>query len=489
MNGSPISASDLVALNPEITLTLGACLILVWSAFGKARENRRLFPSLALATVLAALAGVLYGLPPQIAAGDGSAFAGQLAVDTYGSFFAVLFLVTAALAIAASGKFLDDESAHHPEYYFFMLTALVGMMIMARGADLISIFVGLELQALSVYVLVGYLRADRRSNEAALKYFILGGLASGIFVYALSLVYAVAGVTSLDGIRMALGDAEMASNPILIIGLILLVVALAFKVAAVPFHLWAPDAYTGAPTPVTLFISVASTAAAFAMMMRILFVAFAPVTGSWSALLAVLSLATMTFGNVAALSQDNIKRMLAYSSIAHAGYALMGVVAGTERGIAATMYYLAAYAFMNVGAWSMILLLRRQGLVTDRLEDFSGLGQRSGWAAGAMILFLLSLGGIPPTIGFLGKWYVFGAAIDAGWAWLAVAGALNAAVSMYYYLRIAVAMYMREPSDEVSLVRSLPLNLTLALTAAVTVLGVLWATPIVDWVRSSTLIF
>lgn len=489
MDGLPISTSDLAALNVEITLTIGACLILVWSAFESARKKTGLFAGLALATVVAGLAGALFGLPAQIAAGNSSAFSGQIAVDAYGTFFAVLFLVTAALTIAASGRFLDDENSHHPEYYFFMLMALVGMLLMARATDLISIFVGLELQALSVYVLVGFLRADRRSNEAALKYFILGSLASGVFVYALSLVYAVAGKTSLAAISVALGDPAMASSPILVLALILLVVALAFKVAAVPFHLWAPDAYTGAPTPVALFISVASKAAGFAMLVRILFVAFGTMADSWTPLLAVLSVASMTFGNVAALSQDNIKRMFAYSSIAHAGYALMGVVAGTELGITSTMYYLFAYTFMNIGAWSMIMLLRRQNVAGDQISDFAGLAQRSGWAAGTMLVFLLSLGGIPPTIGFLGKWYVFGAALDAGWTWLAVIGALNAAVAMFYYLRIVVSMFMQQPDSDVTLVRSLPLNVTLAVSAVVTVLGVLWATPFVDWVRNSSLPF
>lgn len=487
MDGIPFPLSDLAALNAEITLTIGASIILLWGALDRNRANARTFAWIATVTVGAALLGVLTGLPPQIEAGNTSAFSGQLIVDPFGSFFAVLVLLTALMAIAASGRFLDDEKAHEPEYYFFMLTALIGMLIMVRGADLISIFVGLELQALSVYVLVGYLKGDRRSGEGGLKYFILGGLASGVLVYALSLVYAVAGATSLDGIGNALADPDLGGSLILKLGLVLLVVALGFKVAAVPFHLWAPDAYTGAPTPVTLFISVASKAAAFGMMARILLVGFAPVADEWTALLAVLSVTTMTFGNVAALSQDNVKRMFAYSSIAHAGYAMIGLVAGTVAGLTAMMYYLLAYAFMNVGAWSMVLLLRRQGLAGDQVEDFAGLGRRSAWAAAAMMIFLLSLGGIPPTIGFLGKWYVFGAAIDAGWGWLAVAGAVNAAISMYYYLRIAVYMYMREPSDDVSLVQSLPLNLTLAVTAVITVLGVFWATPLVDWVRSSTL--
>jgi len=490
MENMPFALSDLASLNGEITLAIGACVVLVWGAFaprGNRTGNR--FGGVTLLFVLAAMAGVMYGLPGQIANGVTSAFSGQLAVDGFGSFFSALFLVAAALAIGASFRFLDDEDAHAPEYYFFMLTSLIGMMIMARAADLISLFVGLELQALSVYVLVGYLTKDRRSTEAGLKYFILGGLSSGIFIYALSLVYAVTGTTNLEAIGTSLSVPGTTDNPILILGLILLVVSLAFKVAAVPFHMWAPDAYSGAPTPISLFISVASKAAAFAMMIRLLFVAFGPMAASWTALLAVISVATMTFGNIAAVTQDNVKRMFAYSSVAHAGYALMGVVAGTAYGITAAMFYLFAYTFMNIGAWGMIVLFRREGMPCDRVEDFAGLIHRNGWAATGMVIFLLSLGGIPPTIGFLGKWYVFGAAIDAGYGWLAVVGALNAAISIFYYLRLVKTMFISEVDADVTLVNSMPLNVTLALSAAVTLLGVILATPFLEWVQSAALPF
>jgi NADH-quinone oxidoreductase subunit N len=486
----PFAMSDLASLNAEITLTIGACVVLVWGAFARrGNEAGHRFAWVTLLFVLAAMAGVMIGLPVQIANGVTSAFSGQLAVDAYGSFFSALFLVAAALAIGASFKFLDDEDAHDPEYYFFMITSLIGMMIMARAADLISLFIGLELQALSVYVLVGFLKEDRRSTEAGLKYFILGGLSSGIFIYALSLIYAMTGTTNIQAIGTSLAVPGTIDNPILILGLILLVVSLAFKVAAVPFHMWAPDAYAGAPTPISLFISVASKGAAFAMMIRLLFVAFGPMTASWTALLAVISVATMTFGNIAAVTQDNVKRMFAYSSVAHAGYALMGIVAGTSYGITAAMFYLFAYTFMNVGAWGMIMLLRRDGLSCDRVDDFAGLIYRNGWAATAMVIFLLSLGGIPPTIGFLGKWYVFGAAIEAGYGWLAVVGAINAAISIFYYLRLVKAMFVTDTDNDVALVTSVPLNVTLALSAIITLLGVIWATPFLEWVQSAALPF
>jgi len=490
MDTMPFVLSDLAAINAEITLTIGACLVLVWGAFApRNNQSGSRFAWITLLFVLAAMAGVTLGLPALMADGVTSAFSGQLAVDGFGSFFAALFLVAAALSIGASFKFLDDEDAHAPEYYFFMLTALVGMMIMARAADLISLFIGLELQALSVYVLVGYLKHDRRSSEAGVKYFILGGLSSGIFIYALSLIYAMTGTTNIEAIGTALSVPGTTETPILILALILLIVSMGFKVAAVPFHMWAPDAYTGAPTPISLFISVASKAAAFAMMIRLLFVAFEPMAASWTALLAVLSVATMTFGNIAAVTQDNVKRMFAYSSVAHAGYALMGIVAGTQYGVAAAMFYLFAYTFMNIGAWGMIVLFRREGIACDRVDDFAGLIHRSGWGAAIMLIFLLSLGGIPPTIGFLGKWYVFGAAVDAGYGWLAVIGAINAAISIFYYLRLVKVMFVSEVDDDVTMVHSVPLNVTLAVSAVITLLGVIWATPFIEWVQSATLPF
>jgi NADH-quinone oxidoreductase subunit N len=487
MDSMPFSLGDLAALNGEITLTLGACVILIWGAFDRQRGKPVRFAWITLVFLIAALAGVNYGLPAQIAQGNSVAFGGQIAVDNYGIFFSSIFLLTAIFAIGASVRFLDDEKAHAPEYYFFMLTALIGMMIMARGIDFISIFVGLELQALSVYVLVGYLKGDRRSNEAALKYFILGGLSSAIFIYALSLIYAVTGATALEAVAAAIPATD--PGPIMILGVLLLIVSLGFKVAAVPFHLWAPDAYTGAPTPVSLFISVASKAAAFAMMMRILFVGLAPLAEAWTVLIATLAVTTMTFGNVAALSQTNIKRLLAHSSIAQAGYALMGVAAGTAYGMSATMFYLMAYAFMNAGAWAVVIYLRRRQLTTDQVDDLAGLSQRSPWGAAAMMICLLSLGGIPPMLGFLGKWFVFGAAIDGGMAWLAVVGALNAAISLYYYLRIVVVMYMRDADSEVTLAASVPLNLTLAATAVVTLLGIAASSSLFEWARASVLSF
>jgi len=488
MGSIPFSAADLWAIAPEIIITVAASIVLVWGAFDGPRKRPGQFAWVTLAALVFAFVAVMRQTPT-----DQTFFAGLLGMDAFGMFFSALFLVTAALAVTASMRFLDDAEAHYPEYYFFLLTALLGMMVMARAVDFVSLFVGLELQSLSVYVLVGYLKGDRKSNEAGMKYFILGALSSAIFLYAISLFYALAGTTNLAALAQAITAGELESNPLTTAALVLMASALGFKIAAVPFHVWAPDAYTGGPTSVSLFITVASKAAAFAIMLRIFIVALEPLQDSWALLLAVLATATMFGGNIAALTQDNIKRMLAYSSIAHAGNVLIGVVAaattdGDARAfaISATLFYLFAYTFMNVGAWGTVMLLRRNGVACENLEDYGGLVQRSPAAFVAMLVFLLSLGGIPPLAGFLGKWYVFTAAVNSGWTWLAVVGAINAAISIFYYLRIVVVMVVHDPVEDASLVRSAPLTLTLAAAVIMTILIGVWPSPFLDWVAGAS---
>jgi NADH-quinone oxidoreductase subunit N len=488
LDSLPVSATDLWALAPELIITAAASIVLLWGAFDRPRQHPLQFAWITLVSIALAMVAVFRQTPT-----TDTFFSGLLGMDAFGAFFSALFLLTAALAVAASIRFLDDQDAHHPEFYFFLLTALLGMMLMARSVDFVSLFVGLELQSLSVYVLVGYLKADPQSNEGGMKYFILGAMSSAIFLYAISLFYALTGTTNLAAVAQAIAAGELETSPLTIAALVLMASALAFKVAAVPFHVWAPDAYSGGPTNVSLYITVASKAAAFAVMMRIFIVAMEPLQDSWAMLLAFLATATMFVGNIAALTQDNIKRMLAYSSIAHAGNALIGVVAaattdGDARSfaIAATLFYLLAYTFMNVGAWATVMLLRRQGLASERLEDFAGLATRSYWAFFAMLIFLLSLGGIPPLAGFLGKWYVFAAAINSGWTWLAVVGAINAAISIFYYLRIVVVMAVHEAPEDTVLVRSAPLTLTLVAAALMTVVVGVWASPFLDWATGAS---
>lgn len=488
MGSISFSAADLWAIAPEIIITITASIVLLWGALDGPRKQPVQFAWMTLVGIIAALLTVLRQTPT-----EDTFFSGLIGADAFGMFFSALFLITAGLAVTASIRFLDDHDAHHPEYYFFLLTALLGMMFMARSVDFVSLFVGLELQALSVYVLVGYLKGDRRSNEAGMKYFILGAMSSAIFLYAISLFYALAGTTNLAGIAEAIATGELESSPLATAALVLMASALGFKVAAVPFHVWAPDAYTGGPTTVSLFITVASKAAAFAVLIRIFVVALEPLQDSWSLLLAVLATVTMFGGNIAALTQDNIKRMLAYSSIAHAGNVLIGVVAAASTdgdarafAISASLFYLFAYTFMNVGAWGTVILLRRNGLAGENLEDYGGLAQRSYGAFFAMLIFLLSLGGIPPLAGFLGKWYVFTAAVNSGWTWLAVVGAINAAISIFYYLRIVVVMAVNDPVEDATLVRSMPLTLTLAAAVIMTVLVGVWASPFLEWAAGAS---
>jgi NADH-quinone oxidoreductase subunit N len=321
--------------------------------------------------------------------------------------------------------------------------------------------------AVSFYILAGFIKPNQRSNEAAVKYFLLGAFSLGILLYGMSLMYGLSGTTNLRG--MAAVFAAQERDPRLVLAVILVVVGLGFKIAAVPFHMWAPDVYEGAPTPVTAFISVGSKAASFAMLLRIFLEGLPSMNADWRLLFEVLAIVTMTVGNVAALTQSNLKRMLAYSSIAHAGYLLIGVVAGTPRGVSAMLIYLFVYAFMQLGAFAVIVMMRRQDVVGDELKDFSGLHFRHPLAAFAMLVFMLSLGGIPPTAGFMGKLWLFSAAIEAGYVWLAVIGVLNSAISLYYYIRIVVFMYLKTETTGSEPVASPALAFTLAVAVVATI--------------------
>lgn len=451
------------------------------------------------------------GSLPALESGPSVGFAGLFVLDGFAIFFKVLFLVATGLVMLMSMRYLDEEREHRGEYYSLLCFATLGMMIMVSGRDLITIFVGLELMALTIYVLVGFLRDNLRSNEAAMKYFVLGAFSSAFFLYGISLFYGVTGTTTLEGIRASL--VTQMGNPLATLGLIMMAVGLGFKVAAVPFHAWAPDAYEGAPTPITAYVSVASKAAAFAIMMRILLVGLVDLSGKWSLLLTVLAIASMTLGNLVALVQDNVKRMLAYSSIAHAGYALIGVLAaGTAVPLAldrqftlnqrwdwsedlqqwaqgGVLVYLFAYTFMNIGAFALVTYLRRRSVVGDDIRDFAGLAKRSPWFAVAMTVFLLSLGGIPLTAGFVGKFLLFGAAIKARLYTLAIVAVLNTAVSLYFYLRIVVMMWMENPrADQPAYALSPHLVATVATAVFVTLLVGVWPQRLLELAQNSILV-
>ncbi len=408
-------------------------------------------------------------------------FYNSLMVDRFAIYFWYLFLAGAAIAILMSVHYLDVEDEHHGEYYALLLLSVVGMMCMAAGIDIVLLFIGLELMAISTYVLVGFLRRDRRSNEAALKYLLLGAFSSGIFAYGLSLFYGISGSTNLGNIGRAV-SAQNPHNPVVVIALLTTMTGLLFKIAAVPFHQWAPDAYEGAPTSITGFMSVAVKAAAFAMLLRILLFGLWPLRSVYTPVIVIVSIATMTGANFAALTQTNTKRLLAYSSIAHVGYMLLAFVAiGTSQigspaffdGFKGILIYLLVYTFMNLGAFAVITSLRQRKVIGDELDDMAGLYQRAPVEAVLMLLFLLSLAGIPPAAGFLGKYYIFLSLIESGHYWLASLGVLYSLFGLYYYLKMANAMLMRAPMETGRLPVSLGMRCAVGVTALMTlVIGV-----------------
>ena len=484
-----INLSDFYYLLPEIVLTVGALLLLVADLLVP-REKQTILAYVTLG-VLAATALALY----PVAGAHVQVSKGLIAVDGFALFFKVIFLASAALTVLMSVRYLSVEGTRAGEYYFLVLCATLGMMFMAGGTDLITLFIGLETMAISFYILTGYLKPSRRSNEAAVKYFLLGAFSLGILLYGMSLMYGLSGTTNLRSIATALVGQE--KDPRVVLAVILVVAGMGFKIAAVPFHMWAPDVYEGAPTPITAFLSVGSKAASFAMLLRIFVeslpamrmsmgegAAGGPAVG-WSMLFYVLAVVTMTVGNFAALTQSNLKRMLAYSSIAHAGYLLIGAVTGSARGVTAMLVYLFVYTFMQMGAFAVIVLMRRDDVVGDELKDLNGLYFRQPFAAIAMLLFMLSLGGIPPTAGFMGKFWLFSAAIESGYVWLAVIGVLNSAVSLYYYIRIVVFMWLKNEPTGSEPKQSPALALAMGVAVVVTLFLGVYPRPLFEFAEAS----
>ena len=420
-------------------------------------------------------------------------FYNSLLVDRFAIYFWYLFLAGAAIAILMSVRYLELEDEHHGEYYSLLLLSVVGMMCMAAGIDIVLLFIGLELMAISTYVLVGFLRRDRRSNEAALKYLLLGAFSSGIFAYGLSLFYGISGSTNLAVIARAVSAVDP-HNPVVVIALLTTMVGLLFKIAAVPFHQWAPDAYEGAPTCITGFMSVAVKAAAWALLLRILVFGLWPLRSIYTPVIVFVSIATMTGANFAALTQTNTKRLLAYSSIAHVGYMLLAFVAmgtsqpgspGFNDGFKGILIYLLVYMFMNLGAFAVITSLRQRNVIGDELDDMAGLYQRAPVEAALMLLFLLSLAGIPPAAGFLGKYYIFLSLIESQHYWLASLGVLYSLFGLYYYLKIANSMLMRAPMETERLPLSLGMRCALGVTALATIVIGVFPEPFIRGVNWS----
>jgi NADH-quinone oxidoreductase subunit N len=394
----------------------------------------------------------------------GSFFSSMLIVDRFTIFFDLLFLLAASITILLSLHYLTIEENVHGEYYTLLLLATLGMMLMVKAADLVIVFLGIETLSLSVYILAGYLRTEAKSNESAMKYFLLGAFSTAFLLYGIALIYGATGSTNLSAIAIYIKETNLLTNPLLLVSMGLILIGFGFKVSMVPFHMWTPDVYEGAPTSITAFMAVGVKAAAFSSFLRVFLSSFPELRPTWVELLWVLSVLTMTVGNVIAISQDNIKRMLAYSSIAHAGYLMVGMIAGGELGISGMLYYLLAYTLMNLGAFGVVIAY---GTKTDEnvlIKDYAGLGFRYPVLAFCMSVFMFSLAGIPPLSGFVGKFYIFSSAIKEGYIWLTIIGVMNSLISVYYYLRITVLMYMREPEKEVALSLSNP-----ALWAALTV--------------------
>ncbi len=438
------SFTEFLRLLPEILLVLAGTVVLVLEASGGGRRARGL-GRLSLIGLGAALAGAVVAHRQ-----PGPAFSELVVSDGFATFFRVIVIVVGALVVLFSGPYLRRESAERGEYYALLLYSVAGQCLMASAAELITLFIALEISSIASYVLAGYLRADRRANEAAVKYFLLGSFATAFLLYGVALTYGAAGSTWLTEIRRALAAPAAAPGMLVGAAAALIFVGFAFKVSAAPFQVWAPDVYQGAPAPVAAFLSAGPKAAAFAGLLRVFMTAFEPVGAQWESVVWTSALATMVIGNFAALLQSNIKRLLAYSSIAHAGYVMVAVAAQSSVGAAAAMFYLAAYVFMNVGAFAVVSYFARQGERYVNVEDLAGLGWRQPAVAALLSVFLLSLIGVPLTGGFFGKFYVFKAALEADLVWLTVLGLLNSVVAAYYYLRIIVVMYMHEPVEAVT---------------------------------------
>ncbi len=451
-------------LCPLIVVAAAAMIVLL--AGVRVRDDE----SQGLGALTLALLAVAFVFALGMLGQSGVAFAGAIAVDNFAAFFELVILMSAALVVLMSIDYLPAHGLSAAEYYALLLFSTFGMMLMATGADLIVIFIGFEVMSISVYVLAGFLRRNLKSNEAALKYFLMGAFSTAFLLYGIALVYGATGTIKLGPIRAALSS-PMAANPLLLSGLGLMLVGFGFKVAAVPFHMWTPDAYEGAPTPVTAFMAVGVKLGAFAGFIRIFMVHLGPVSADWSAVLWVVAALTMTVGNLVALVQVNIKRMLAYSAIAHAGYILVAMTAAGSQAGGAILYYLLGYAFTNLGAFAAVIALERRGVESDLISDYRGLAARHPALAAAMTLFLLSLTGVPPLAGFLGKFYLFSAALNAGLVWLVIIAVLNSVMSAYYYLAVIVAMYMREGGAEAGALGARPaLVAALAVAAIATVL-------------------
>ena len=455
---------NLKSIYPQLILVLFASVVVLWPLFVK-NVKREVLAITSIVGIVLALFSVsnLWGL-------NAIGFNNMVLADNFSLAFSLIFLVGALLAILLSLNKVEDEYLHYGDFYAILLFATVGMIMMASSTNLLVIFIGLEILSISLYVLAGIRKMRVDSVEASLKYFLLGAFATGFFLYGIALLYGSTGSIDLIAIGQYI-QTNGFSGVMMFAGAAMILIGFSFKAAFVPFHMWTPDVYQGAPTPVTAFMSSGAKGAALAVLVRF-FLSVNPLSQSdWMAALWIMAVLTMTVGNVVAISQNNIKRMLAYSSIAHAGYLLVGVIAGNELGQSSIMYYLLAYTMMNLGAFGVISYLGYSNKQENlKIDDYKGIGYKYPFAGLAMAVFMFSLAGIPPTGGFVGKFQLFNSAIQAGYIWLVIFGVMNSVISAYYYLRVIVNMYMRDPEKEVSVPKA---SLGLSFAILVTMIAII----------------
>ena len=454
---------------PELILALGVLVLVLYGAF---RGDRSTGVVTAAALGLIIVAAVLVMLQP---AGRVTTFNGSFVVDGFARFMKVAMLIGAAVALGMSGDYMRKEKVHQFEFPILVLLSTLGMMLMISANDLIAVYLGLELSSLALYVIAAIRRDDVRSTEAGLKYFVLGALSSGMLLYGASLVYGFTGTVSFQGIAKALqGEAGTGA----IFGLVFVLAGLAFKISAVPFHMWTPDVYEGAPTPVTALFAAAPKIAATALLVRVVMTAFPGIMPQWQQIVAVLAITSMALGSFAAIGQTNVKRLLAYSSIGHVGFALVGLAAGTQTGVQGVATYMAIYLVMTLGSFAVVLAMKRSGEYVEHIDDLAGLGRTNPFMAFVFAMLLFSLAGIPPLAGFFAKWYVFAAAVEAKLIALAVIGVITSVVGAYYYLRLVKIMYFDEPKGAFE-PASLGVRTVTAASGAFVFLFWLWPAPLV----------
>jgi NADH-quinone oxidoreductase subunit N len=462
------TTAEYLRILPEILLTLAGVIVMMLEAVS--RGKRTYLGVISLVGIAAAFAANLINYP---GVGSGAAFHDMITVDGYGIFFRGVVIGVGFLSILGSLSYLEREDAQTGEYYALILFSLVGQCIMVTAADLIMVFIGLEISSIATYILAGFLRDDRRNNESALKYFLLGSFATGFLLYGVAWIFGSVGSTNLEAIRKWLPDNQ--ASAIMAVAAALIFVGLGFKVSVAPFQIWAPDVYQGAAAPVSGFLSAGPKAAAFAVFFRLFMTAFMPIHERWAWLMWGCAVGTMFIGNLGALLQTNVKRLLGYSSVAHAGYVLVALAAASSVGVSAAMFYLASYALMNLGAFAVIGYVASRNERFVKIEDLAGLGRREPAAAALLAIFVFSLIGIPLTGGFFGKFYVFQAALNSHLIWLTVLGLINSAIAAYYYLKIIVAIYMREPDVATMQLAPPPASLRIAMwmsAIGVLVLGI-----------------